>query len=103
MRRLFFGGVHPQDKKDLSLNELSLNSVTAEKVIIPLKQHIGVECNPIVKEGDYVLCGQKIGEGKGLCVPVHSSVSGYVEKIDESNKTIVIVNDSLDKKIVASL
>ena len=81
MKRLFFGGVHPNDKKELSLNNTDFQTIVPAKVIIPLKQHIGAECMPLVKEGDYVLVGQKIGDGNGLCVPVHSSISGTVVKV----------------------
>lgn len=105
MKHLFYGGVHPNDKKSLSTNNISLQTIIPERIIISLKQNWG-ECRPLVKEGDYVLRGQKIGEGNGLCVPVHSSISGYVEKIEEyitcSNnkvKSIVIKNDFLDKTI----
>lgn len=99
MRRLFFGGVHPDDKKELSSNNMSFQTIVPEKVIIPLKQHIGVGCNPIVEEGDYVLRGQKIADGEGLCVPVHSSVSGYIEKIEQNEKgiSVIIKNDFLEK------
>ena len=106
MKRLFFGGVHPNDKKELSLNNTDFQTIVPAKVIIPLKQHIGAECMPLVKEGDYVLVGQKIGDGIGLCVPVHSSISGTVVKVgpcmttsNEEVMSVVIENDYLDKKI----
>ena len=50
-------------------------------VKISMSQHIGAPCNPLVKVGDLVKKGQKIGDGKGLCVPVHASVSGTVTAI----------------------
>ena len=106
MKRLFFGGVHPSDKKSLSNNNMNFQTIIPEEVIIPLKQHIGAECSPLVKVGDYVLCGQKIADGKGLCVPVHSSVSGYVTKVEpcvsSSNNdvmSIVIKNDYFNKSV----
>ena len=51
-------------------------------VVIPMIQHIGAPCTPLVKAGDRVLRGQKIGDGEGLCVPVHASVSGVVKAIE---------------------
>ncbi len=100
MKRLFFGGVHPNDKKEMSLSNTDLVTITPEKVIIPLSQHIGNLCTPLVAVGDYVLKGQKIGDGEGICVPVHASVSGSVTEICEhphpSGKnvlSIVIEND----------
>jgi len=51
-------------------------------VYIPLQQHIGAPCDPLVKVGDKVKIGQKIGESKAfVSVPVHSSIAGIVKKI----------------------
>ena len=81
MRHLFFGGVEPPHRKDMSLSDHSLRTVAPQQVVIPLQQHIGVPCQPLVQVGDTVRGGQKIGDGDGLCVPVHASVSGQVVKI----------------------
>ncbi|HOM43185.1 MAG TPA: electron transport complex subunit RsxC, partial [Bacillota bacterium] len=52
-------------------------------VVIPMQQHIGAPCEPIVQAGDEVKVGQKIGEAKGfVSVPVHSSVSGKVAAVE---------------------
>ena len=72
-----------------------------EEIFIPMSQHIGEHCTPIVKAGDRVLRGQIIGEiENGLGCPVHSSVSGVVKEIVSYNdaqarpiKTVVIQND----------
>ena len=81
MKKSFFGGIHPADKKDLTCNEESIQTIEPDYVVIPLRQHIGGACYPLVKVGDYVYCGQKIGDGEGMCVPVHSSVSGNIKEI----------------------
>jgi electron transport complex protein RnfC len=53
------------------------------KVYIPLLQHLGKPCNPIVNIGDSVLRGQKIGTAEAnVFAPVHSSVSGRVIAIE---------------------
>ncbi|WP_319506649.1 Rnf electron transport complex subunit RnfC [uncultured Methanolobus sp.] len=68
-----------------------------EKIIIPLRQHRGAVCEPLVKKGDRVLIGQKIGESKEYySSAVHSSVCGEVLAIEESahpdgNKAMSIV------------
>jgi electron transport complex protein RnfC len=50
-----------------------------EKVIIPLQQNIGAPCQALVKRGDKVLTGQKIGDSeKFVSAPVHATVSGEV-------------------------
>jgi electron transport complex protein RnfC len=51
--------------------------------VIPLHQHTGAPCEPLVKKGDRVLVGQKIGESKAyVSAPVHSSVSGTVVAVE---------------------
>ena len=69
-------------------------------------QHIGAPCTPLVQVGDKVLRGQKIGDGEGLCVPVHASVSGTVTAIEPrphsrggSVLSVVIENDFKDTAI----
>jgi Na+-translocating ferredoxin:NAD+ oxidoreductase RnfC subunit len=53
-----------------------------EIVIIPLEQHVGAPCEPIVETNDRVLVGQKIGDSREyISAPVHSSVSGEVTGI----------------------
>jgi len=49
-----------------------------------MQQHIGAPCTPIVKVGDTVTMGQKIGEiPGGLGCTVHSSVSGVVKAVEK--------------------
>ena len=83
MKRLFFGGIHPADKKELTAGKGVIPMKSPEYVVIPMRQHIGAPCRPLVNVGDEIFMGQKIGEGEGLCVPVHASVSGKVEAIEE--------------------
>ncbi len=108
MKHLFFGGVHPDDKKALSNGSTELGRVTPELVVIPLRQHIGSPTKPLVRVGDYVRVGQKIGDGEGdaLCVPVHASVSGEVIAIEPRPNaggfladSIVIRNDFKDETV----
>ena len=100
MKRLFFGGIHPKYNKEMSTRVTSFHSITPKLVSIPLSQHIGAPCTPLVQVGDKVLKGQKVGDGEGLCVPVHASVSGTVVAIEPRPHTsgrmvnsIVIEND----------
>lgn len=78
----FFGGVHPDEMKFLSREEPVQPFPAPETVVIPLSQHIGAPCDPLVKAGDPVTVGQKIGDGSGLCCPVHASVSGKVVAVE---------------------
>ena len=106
MKHLFFGGIHPKYKKEMSTQVTTFHTINPAQVVIPLQQHIGAPCAPLVSVGDYVLQGQKIGDGEGLCVPVHASVSGTVTAIEPRPHTsgrminaIVIENDFQDKAI----
>lgn len=80
----FKGGVHPPTNKTITQNVPIENAVDPGTVVIPLSQHIGAPCDPLVAVGDKVKVGQKIGESKAfVSVPVHSSVSGTVKKIEQ--------------------
>ena len=81
MKRAFFGGVHPKGYKELS-REAAIVPLHPSVVSVAMSQHIGAPCQPLVKVGDRVTVGQKIGDGQGLCVPVHASVSGTVTAIE---------------------
>lgn len=80
----FKGGVHPPHSKSLTQN-VPIEEIPAPNlVVIPLSQHIGAPCDPLVAVGDTVKVGQKIGDSKAfVSVPVHSSVSGTVKKIEQ--------------------
>lgn len=109
MKRLFFGGIHPKYNKEMSTVVTTFHTITPKQVVIPLVQHIGAPCQPLVQVGDRVLRGQKIGDGEGLCVPVHASVSGTVVAIEPRPHTrggnvmaIVIDNDFQDTTVPAT-
>lgn len=99
------GGAHlPHFKSTAELESVVMPP--PKSVAIPLQQHIGAPCEPIVKVGDKVFVGTKIGDSdKFICAPVHSSVSGEVTKIADvipANgkpvKMIFIESDGLMEK-----
>lgn len=54
------------------------------KVVIPMQQHIGAPCEPVVKVGDEVAVGQVIGDtDKFVSAPIHASVSGKVTAVGD--------------------
>ena len=106
MNKLIFGGIHPKYNKEMSTRVTTFHTITPKMVVIPLQQHIGAPCQSLVNVGDKVLLGQKIGDGEGLCVPVHASVSGTVVAIEPRPHTsgrmvnsVVIENDFKDTAI----
>ena len=98
----FFGGVHPKENKHYTCDKAIQEFPEPDVVVISMSQHIGAPCKPLVKKGDAVTVGQKIGDNEGLCVPVHSSVSGVVKSVEPRAHTsgtttmsVVIENDHL--------
>jgi electron transport complex protein RnfC len=80
----FKGGIHPPDKKELSAQTPITEANPPKIVIIPLSQHAGAPCKPVVEIGQEVKKGELIGEPGGfVSAPVHSSVSGKVVAIGE--------------------
>ena len=105
-RRLdgFYGGVHPSEHKELSEHAPLVPFPEPDVVVIPLSMHAGKPAEPLVKAGDHVRVGQKIGEQAGfISAPVHSSVSGTVLAVEERRhpvlgpgvRSVVIQNDRL--------
>ena len=99
----FFGGVHPKENKWYACDKETVVFPAPDTVVIPMSQHIGAPCKPLVKKGDLVTVGQKIGDNQGLCVPVHASVSGKVKSVGAMAHTngntvmsVVIENDHQD-------
>lgn len=78
----FPGGIHPHEGeggKAVTATLPILEAPQPSRVVIPLNQHIGSVCKPLVSKGDLVKVGQMIGEPAGLMsAAVHSSVSGKV-------------------------
>jgi len=83
MLKTFKGGIHPPYHKELTNSKPVEIADLPKKVIIPMGMHIGAPCEPIVKVGDTVKRGQKIGEAKGfVSVPAHASISGKVTAVE---------------------
>lgn len=83
MLKTFKGGIHPPYNKKLTNNKPIEKATLPKKVIIPMGMHLGAPCEPIVKVGDMVKKGQKIGEAKAfVSVPAHASISGKVTAVE---------------------
>lgn len=97
----FRGGTHVEEYKNT--RHLSIERMPAPPTVaVPLSQHIGAPCHPLVAPGDHVDYGQIIGDTEGLGCPVHASVSGTVLKITKVTSAtgnpvdaIVLENDGL--------
>ncbi|MGB3727051.1 MAG: electron transport complex subunit RsxC [Glaciecola sp.] len=106
----FPGGVHPEQHKQLSNQHPIQRMPLGKYVYIPVKQHIGVNGEITVSEGDTVLKGQPLTRtDNAFALPVHASSSGVIESIKEhpaahpsglSELTICIALDGKDESIV---
>ena len=78
----FKGGIHPPHLKKATEKVQLKRANEPQTVVIPMQQHIGAPCEPIVKVGDKVKVGQKIGEAKAfVSTPIHASIAGTVKKV----------------------
>jgi len=80
----FLGGIHPKDGKELAAEQAIESMPVPGEVVIPLSQHIGAPCAPVVKVGDQVKRGQLIATTDAFMHgDIHASVSGTVKKIED--------------------
>jgi len=78
----FWGGIHPPQRKDLTADSPIEFYEPKGELIFPMAQNLGAVCKPVVKKGDKVLAGQKLGDTEAyVAAPVLSSVSGTVKEI----------------------
>ena len=80
------GGIHPSPNKErsalLPIGEVPLPS----RLYLPLRQHAGAECLPLVQVGDRVLKGQLLASSPSeLSAPVHAPSSGRIVEIGPIN------------------
>ncbi|MFH1354885.1 MAG: electron transport complex subunit RsxC [Candidatus Omnitrophota bacterium] len=76
--------VRLEEHKHQTENKVIQELPVPGRVYIPLSQHIGRICNPLVKVGDSVALGQKIATADShVYAPIHASVSGKVVAIDD--------------------
>ena len=101
----FRGGIHPPTTKGLTSGKPIVLAPPPAKVHLLLLQHAGALLEPLVKAGERVLLGQKVGDsGERVCAPVHASVSGKVlevkpfgHPIGRSVLCVTVENDGTDE------
>ncbi len=94
-------GVNPPDHKHLTEDKSIRRIEAPSRVVIPLSQHVGVPCSPVVKKDAPVYVGTLLGDAEAfISAPIHSSVSGKVAQIThqahpagEDVLSIIIDND----------
>ena len=81
----FKRGLKLEAKKHATEDTVAEHVPMPKQVVIPINQHFGAPDKSIVNPGDMVRRGQRIAEGAEsgpMTVPVHSSITGVVKKIE---------------------
>jgi electron transport complex protein RnfC len=80
--KLFKGGIHPAYRKEATASIAIEPLDPPATAVIPLQQHIGAPCTALVKKGDEVRVGTRIGESEAfVSAPVHATISGKVKSV----------------------
>jgi len=78
----FHGGVHPDGQKQQSTTQPIAKLAIPEKLVLPLRQHVGYIPKIKVQVGERVLKGQMLAEAEGtLSAAIHAPTSGIVTAI----------------------
>jgi len=89
-RFYFPGGTHPPEKKELTRDKEIERGPAVTEVAVMLSQHIGAVCQPLIRKGDAVQAGQKIGDCDAfVSAPVHSPMTGKVKEIALRSHTVL--------------
>jgi len=98
--RTFRHGVHPADHKELTESKPIERIEFPNRIVLPLSQHTGSPCRPVVGPGDKVYRGQVIAEATGfVSVPLHASATGHVTTIEKHHHP----SGRLDEAIVIAV
>ena len=91
------GGVHPQDRKQLSSSQKTVRLPLPDELLVPMSQHIGAPAVCLKKPGESVEKGEKIGEAASfVSANVHSPVRGIVKDI----RKITLSNGNLSDAVL---
>lgn len=78
----FRGGVHPPGRKEATAGRAIEPMAVPSTLVLPMSQHLGAPCKPLVAKGDRVKRGQVIGDVEAMIsAPVHSPVDGEVTAV----------------------
>ncbi len=81
----FHGGVHPPENKTLSTQLPIAQLNLPERIVLPLRQHVGNIPKVKVAVGDKVLKGQLLAEAEGtVSAAIHATTSGTISAIEDA-------------------
>ncbi len=80
----FHGGVKPDSRKSDSTGRPIAQLPLPPQLVVPLHQSIGGTPRPLVRVGDRVLKGERIGAAEGaISAAVHAPTSGIVKAVED--------------------
>jgi electron transport complex protein RnfC len=75
----FAGGIAPAERKTRTAERPIQDLPIPERSFVPMRQHIGIPAEPVVRTGHVVRKGELIGASPGgVSAPVHAPTSGRV-------------------------
>ncbi|WP_283710940.1 electron transport complex subunit RsxC [Pseudoalteromonas prydzensis] len=78
----FPGGIHPPGQKTISTAQAITRLPLPDKLVVPLKQHIGANGKLLVEKGQQVFKGQALTKPvANWSVPIHAPTSGVITDI----------------------
>lgn len=81
MKRAALGAKVPHAKT--TADQATVVMPLPSKILLPMQQHIGTPCEPVVKKGDAVQVGTLVGQAQGtVSANIYSSVSGTVTGVE---------------------
>jgi electron transport complex protein RnfC len=82
MGATFRHGIHPEEHKEATEHLPVARMPFVERYVLPLSQHTGAPCKPVVRPGERVVRGQTIAEPGGfVSTTLHAPVTGRVAAI----------------------
>jgi len=104
MKTFKTGGIHPPERKLTSGKAVEVMPHPQE-LAVPMSQHLGKPAKPVVKVGDEVKKGQRIGAADGfISANVHAPTSGKIKAVKQHphpggqySMTIFITPDGKDE------
>ncbi len=76
--KTFARGVHPPHRKYTEADPIQFYQPTKD-ILVPMSQHLGAPCSPIVKAKQEVKLGEKVADTDAfVSAPIHSSINGTV-------------------------
>lgn len=89
-KKTFKGGVHPLENKHFTESCPIEPVPVPRQIVLPLIQHIGAPCKPLVQKKQTVTIGQLVGRSDAyVSAAVHSPVNGVVKDIALASHPVI--------------